>query len=287
MLITNIPFCSSQIPMKNKQVITLKSVTENVSGNLLSESKEILLRRLSSMNLRDVHITQKNTKSGLIITIGDTIDRETLTELLTIQGHVNFFETMNRQVILKCFGKQPTGCIPDVTKSLHIWDTIHSGSKVILGTSEGKDTISINSCYNSMAVKELLPKQIKLLWSIYPGGDKLFNLYCISSSAKTFSEHDIKEVHADFENPEQATLCLTFKENVWKLWKDATIRNLNNSVAFVIDDKVYSAPRIADEIPHGKISLTGDGFSKTEVRKLVAIISNGTLPLKLKVLDNN
>jgi len=62
---------------------------------------------------------------------------------------------------------------------------------------------------------------------------------------------------------------------------------MNKSIAFVIDNNVYSAPRILGEIPHGKISLTGGGFSKTEVRKLVAIISNGILPLKFTVVSNN
>jgi hypothetical protein len=41
------------------------------------------------------------------------------------------------------------------------------------------------------------------------------------------------------------------------------------------------------EIPHGKISLTGGGFSKTEVMKLIAIISNRALPLKFIVVGNN
>ena len=49
---------------------------------------------------------------------------------------------------------------------------------------------------------------------------------------------------------------------------------MNKPVAFIVDDKVYSTPMIKDKILHGKISLTGGGLSKTEVRKLVAIISS-------------
>jgi len=287
MLIIIIPFCNSQIPVKNKQVITLQSVPENASSKLLSESKEILLRRLAYMSLRDIQVTQNNIKSELVITVGDTISPETLSEILLMQGHLNFYETMNRQEVLKCFGKQSTGCIPNAFTSLHLRDTIRSRSESILGIADGKDTISISSCLNTKAVRELLSKQVKLLWSIYPAGDKLYNLYCISSSGRTLNEQDILEAHADFENPEYATLCITFKEKVWKLWENTTIKNMNKPVAFIIDNKVYSAPRIMDKISHGKISLTGGGFSKTEVRKLVAIISSGTLPLKFNVVSNN
>jgi hypothetical protein len=287
MLITIIPVCNSQTPIKNKQVITLQSVPENASSKLLSDSKEILLRRLACMSLRDVQITQNNTKSELVITVGDTISHETLSEILLIQGHLNFYETMNRQEVLKCFGKQSSGCIQNALTSLHLTDTIHSRPEVILGIADSKDTISINACLSSMAVRALLPKQVKLLWSINPAGDNLYNLYCISSSAKTLNGQDILEAHTDFENPEHPTLCITFKEKVWKLWENTTIRNMNKPIAFVIEDKVYAAPRILGEIPHGKISLTGGGFSKSEVRKLVAIISNGILPLKFTVVSNN
>ncbi len=101
------------------------------------------------------------------------------------------------------------------------------------------------------------------------------------------NQENLLEVHADFNNPEYPTLCITFKEKKWKVWENMTIRNMNKPVAFVIDDKIYSAPRIKDKISHGKISLTGGGFSKTEVRKLVAIISSGIVPLKFTIVNNN
>ena len=199
MLITISPFCYSQIPVKNKQVITLQSFPENAPGKLLSESKETLLRRLGFMSLRDVQITQNNTKSELVITVGDTISNATLSEILLIQGYVSF----------------------------------------------KADSILI------------------------------------------LNKENLLEVHADFDNPELPTLCITFKENKWKVWEDMTARNINKPVAFVIDDKVYSAPLIKDKISHGKISLCGGGFSKTEIRKLVAIISSEPVPLKFTIVSKN
>lgn len=199
MLITIIPVCNSQTPGKNKQVITMQSVPEKAPSKLLSESKEILSRRLGFMSLRDVQITQNNTKSELVIIVGDTISDATLSEILLIQGYVSF----------------------------------------------KADSILI------------------------------------------LNKENLLEVHADFDNPEYPTLCIGLKENKWKVWEDMTARNINNPVAFVIDDKVYSAPLIKDKISHGKISLCGSGFSKTEVRTLVAIISSGPVPLKFTIVSKN
>ena len=198
-LITIIPVCSSQTPDNNKQVITLHSVPQNVPNKFLSESKEILSRRLGFMGLRDVQIIQDNAKSELVITVGDTISNATLSEILLIQGNVSF----------------------------------------------KADTILV------------------------------------------LNQENLLEVHADFNNPEYPTLCITFKENKWKVLENITARNMNKPVAFVMDDKVYSAPQIKDTISHGKISLTGGGFSRTEIGKLVAIISSGPVPLKFTIVSKN
>ena len=107
-----------------------------------------------------------------------------------------------------------------------------------------------------------------------------------ADSILVINKKDFLEVHPDFNNPKQPTLCITFKENKWKVLENITARNMNKPVVLIIDNKVYGSPRIMDKISHGKISLTGGGFSKTEVRKLVAIITNGPLPLNFNVVNN-
>ena len=101
------------------------------------------------------------------------------------------------------------------------------------------------------------------------------------------NKENLLEVHADFSNSEYPTLCIAFKENKWKVWENLTARNMNKPIAFVVDDKVYSTPQIADKISHGKISLTGGGLYKADVRKLVAIISSGPVPLKFTIVSKN
>jgi len=286
MLIINIPFYS-QTPVKNEQVITLKSVTKNVSVRLLAESKAVLLRRLAFMNLQNVQIALNDPKSELVITVRDSINNETLSDILLIRGHLNFYETRNREDVLKYFGKQKSGCIQDAFTFLHLSDSIHRRPESVFGIADAKDTSSINACFSTKEVRGKIPDYVKLLWTVYPGVNNQCELYCISSSDNTFNEQSIKEVHADFKNPELPELCITFKETVWQSWKDATLRNMNKPIALVIDNKVYFAPRIQGEIPHGKISLTGHGLSKAEIRKLVAIISGGTLPLKFAIAGNH
>ncbi|HNY01128.1 MAG TPA: hypothetical protein PKG48_01005 [Bacteroidales bacterium] len=94
------------------------------------------------------------------------------------------------------------------------------------------------------------------------------------------NQENLSDVHADFTRPDHPALCISFKEDKWKALEDLTAGNMGKPVAFVVDDNVYSAPVITDKISHGQISLTGSGFSTAEVRKLVAILSSGPVPLK-------
>ncbi len=195
-----LPFCNSQTQLKKEQVITIQSIPANASPELLSESKEILLRRMTFMSLRDVRITQKDARSELVVTTDDTLSRETLTDLLLIQGHLQF--------------------------------------------------------------------------------------YCSSTPEDVLNEQDVLEAHADVDDQGHPTLSITFKEKVWKLLEETTRKNINKTMDFAIDKKVYSSPRISGEIKTGKISLTGSGFSREEVGKLAAIISCRPLPLKFSVVSN-
>jgi len=101
------------------------------------------------------------------------------------------------------------------------------------------------------------------------------------------NQENLLEAHADFKEGEFPTLSITFKENKWRVWESLTARNINKPVAFVVDDKVYAAPMIKEKISHGKISLTGGGFSKDEIRKLAAVISSGPVPLKFTIVEKS
>lgn len=161
--------------------------------------RDTLKSRGSLPTLYDVQIAQNNAKSELVITVGDTISKAALSEILLIQGNVSF--------------KADTTLVLD--------------------------------------------------------------------------RENLLKVVANFDDPKQPALCITLNENKWKVWEDITTRNMNKPVAFVIDGKEYAAPQIVEPISHGMISLTGGGFSGSEVGKLVAIISSGPLPLKFNIVSTH
>jgi protein-export membrane protein SecD len=57
------------------------------------------------------------------------------------------------------------------------------------------------------------------------------------------------------------------------------------SLAIVLDDKVYSAPFIRDEIKDGNARITG-GFTQEEANDLAIVLRAGALPAPVKIIEN-
>ena len=55
-------------------------------------------------------------------------------------------------------------------------------------------------------------------------------------------------------------------------------------VAIVLDEQVYSAPRVMGEIPNGRTSITGS-FGLEEANDLANILKAGSLPAKLRIVE--
>ena len=61
------------------------------------------------------------------------------------------------------------------------------------------------------------------------------------------------------------------------------VKNINNAIAIVLDNKVIYAPVLKSVIEGGKCSITGD-FTKPQVQYLAALCNNGELPVSFKVV---
>ena len=69
-----------------------------------------------------------------------------------------------------------------------------------------------------------------------------------------------------------------------KIWKKITGQNIGNYVAVVLDDKVYSAPSIHEEISGGRTSISGK-YSAEEATDLANILNTGKLPAPARIVQ--
>jgi preprotein translocase subunit SecD len=76
---------------------------------------------------------------------------------------------------------------------------------------------------------------------------------------------------------------LRFRKTVVGLWAEITKRNINHSIAILLDNKVIVAPMVRSEINAGNCQITGD-FTPIQVKYIAALVGNGELPVSFELI---
>jgi SecD/SecF fusion protein len=163
----------------------------------------------------------------------------------------------------------------------------------VVGYAALKDTAKVNEYLHSKDVRKLLPanlKYVKFLWDAKPRKDsEVINLYAIKSNRhnKAPIEGDvIDDARQTFDqlgiNPE---VSMTMNSHGSKLWSKMTTANVGKFVAVVLDDYVYTAPRVNDAITTGRTSISGQ-FDINEAKDLANVLKAGKLPAKAHIVQS-
>ena len=87
---------------------------------------------------------------------------------------------------------------------------------------------------------------------------------------------------SDFNEP---YVAITFNSIGAMIFQEVTRANVKKRLAIVLDDNVYSAPVIQEEIAGGRAQITGQ-FTTEEARDLAIVLRAGALPAPVVILEN-
>ena len=155
----------------------------------------------------------------------------------------------------------------------------------IVGLAAGKDRADISAMLQTAAEKKVYdPRTVKFLWSAKADdhyGPDVYVLYAIKITTRDGSAlldgGCISDARQDFSTVGGNEISMTMNSEGAREWKRITGENVGNCIAIVLDDQVYSAPRVNGEIAGGRSSITGD-FSLEEAKDLANILKSGKLP---------
>lgn len=97
---------------------------------------------------------------------------------------------------------------------------------------------------------------------------------------------DINNARVQFGQRNEPQVGLTFNSRGARIFRDITRDNVGKNLAIILDNRVYSAPRINEEIPSGQAQITGQ-FSMDEARDLVNVLKSGSLSAPVEILYEN
>jgi len=163
--------------------------------------------------------------------------------------------------------------------------------QAIVGYCAVNDTAKLNELLAREDVKQLLPQNLRLLWSVksISPESKTLQLIAIKVSSRDGSApldggaiSDARQDFSQFSSKPEISMKMNLEGA--KIWKRLTAENVGKQVAIVLDDYVYSFPNVQGEIPNGSSSITGN-FTINEAKDLANILKAGKLPAPARIVE--
>ncbi|MDB5012318.1 MAG: protein translocase subunit SecDF [Daejeonella sp.] len=164
----------------------------------------------------------------------------------------------------------------------------------VVGYAAQKDTAKVNKYFASQAVRSVIPSNVRLAWGVKPVSpeSKVFELYALkaNSLAGPALEGDvISDAGSDYDqkgNPEVTMRMTAEGSHAWRAVTAAASADPQNkkSIAIVLDNLVYSAPTVQNEIPNGVSSISGN-FKIEDTKDLANVLKAGRLPAPAVIVD--
>jgi len=156
-----------------------------------------------------------------------------------------------------------------------------------------KDTAKVNSYFRLPQIAAIIPQSFKFMWSVRPmDGSKVFELYAIKSvnpdGKPDLGGEAISDARADYDQKGNPDVTMMMTGDGAQKWKKITAeasadQNNKKAIAIVLDNAVYSAPTVQNEIPNGTSSISGN-FTVNETQDLANILKAGKLPAPARIV---
>ena len=160
----------------------------------------------------------------------------------------------------------------------------------VVGYANKRDMNAIDSLLQTPEAKAVLPAELKLLWGVkgVDKNDEVYELYAIKVTERNGRapiEGDVVTDSKD-EFDQNGRPCVTMSMNVdgARRWATMTKNNVNRCVAIVLDNYVYSAPNVLNEITGGNTQITGS-FTPEETRDLANVLKSGKMPAPAMIVS--
>lgn len=165
----------------------------------------------------------------------------------------------------------------------------------LAGIAMQKDTAKVNAYLNSPEVKNSIPRNMRFLWSVKPRkGTKQFDLYAIKLTGAENGPvlsgdvvNDARNVTDQRGNPEVEMTMNSAGAQKWRtITADAAAATPKKAIAIVLDDNVYSAPTVQNEISGGISSISGD-FTVDDTKDLSNVLKAGRLDAPARIIGED
>ena len=176
-----------------------------------------------------------------------------------------------------------------------IFQPTQGNTLAVVGYANARDTADVNKIIYSDLARQILPAELKLRWGAKAedfGGQStkgdIFELYALKitePSGRAPLEGDvITNGKDDFDQMGHPCVSMQMNSDGARRWSQITKQNIGKAVAIVLDDAVYSAPRILTQIDGGNSQITGN-FTIEDTKDLANTLNSGKMPAPTRIVQ--
>ena len=175
-----------------------------------------------------------------------------------------------------------------------VFQPTQGNTLAVVGYANARDTAEVNKIIFSELAGRIFPAELKLRWGAKPenfGGETkgdIFELYALKitePSGRAPLEGDvITNGKDDFDQMGHPCVSMQMNSDGARRWSQITKQNIGKAVAIVLDDAVYSAPRILTQIDGGNSQITGN-FTIEDTKDLANTLNSGKMPAPTRIVQ--
>ena len=171
--------------------------------------------------------------------------------------------------------------------------TVGGNSLSTVGYASVRDTAAINKLIYGALAKQILPSDLKLLWSAKPSNQvsmkNIYELHALkvtSTNGRAPLEGDVvTDANDEFDHNNGAPVVnMRMNSDGARRWAALTKANVGKAIAIVLDNVVYSAPRVTNEIDGGSSVISGN-FTIEETKDLANTLKSGRMPAPARIVQ--
>ena len=162
----------------------------------------------------------------------------------------------------------------------------------VVGYASARDTADVNRIIYSDIARQILPSDLKLLWSAkaveFDKTGTIYELHALKvtepSGRAPLEGNVIVSSRDGFTQMGAPCVTMQMNSDGARRWAQMTKANIGRAIAIVLDNTVYSAPRVNGEIPGGNSEITGN-FTIEETKDLANTLNSGKMPAPTRIVQ--
>lgn len=270
----------------------------------VSSSTNVLRNRIDQFGVVSPNIQELEKDGQILLELPGVKEHDRVRELLKASANLEFYEVYTLDEIQSQLMALETALRGD---SLGVAKTFfgnfdgqgYSGTPIVgMATQAHREVI--DSILGTATAARILPSNLKLRWEVKPQEvqytdtatnatrkAELFSLIALkSNNGKPALGGDVVvSASSDFDTMQGNYVSMNMNSEGSKAWARVTQNNLGKPVAIVLDEHVYSYPRINSVIEGGRSQITGN-FSVEDAKDLANVLKSGKMAAKVDIISD-